>query len=148
KWSKNKYKNYKEIGQGGSGEISLATRKSDEKKVVIKKVSKEGDLFEKIGEFPKEYVIMKSLNHPKIAKVFDIEEDKDNFYIIMEHYAGGDLYSYMDLMEGVPQETVFHIAKQLIAALEWCHTRGVVHRDIKLENIFVKESEDEEGNLN
>jgi len=131
------------IGKGGYGEIIKVKRKTDGKYVAIKKIPKTQRL-EKIGLLPKEYVIMYSLNHPNIAKVYDIEEDDNDFYIIMELYEGGNLNNYLIewWKSNMPPNVVLHIARQLIDAVGYCHNNNLVHRDIKLENILLVNRED------
>jgi serine/threonine protein kinase len=142
-WNSKKYEyQNKEIGEGSFGEVFLATRKEDGKTVAIKKISEEGETYSRIGTLPKEYVIMKGLDRPNIAKVYDIEEDGKYFYLVMEYYEGGNLDEYSrNFNGGVPHNIIFHIARQLISAVKYCHENSVVHRDIKLENIFIKNKE-------
>lgn len=141
KYNESNYKSFKEIGEGYYGPVDKAIRKSDGKTVAIKRIYKEDDI-RKIGTLPIEYVIMKDLDHPNIAKILDIEEDDEYFYIIMEFYPGGDLSYYVeDYKNGLSRQQVLHIARQLIDAVDYCHNHDVVHRDIKLENIFLIKKE-------
>jgi len=134
-----KYKLHYKIGEeSGYCEIILGSRKSDGKLVTIKKIPKSGR-FDKIGLLPKEYVVMRDLDHPNVNKVYDLEEDKDYFYIIMKYYEAGDLNSFLvdNYDHGLPPVMVLHIAKQLVNAVVYCHQRSVVHRDINIENILI-----------
>lgn len=147
KWNASKYA---DLDFDEDTNMLYGIRKADDLQVAIKKISKDGRASENIGSFPKEYVIMNSLHHPNIATIYGIEEDERNFYIVIEFYSEGDLDTYMNNFEYLPHETVFHIAKQIVSALKYCHERNVVHRDIKLENIFVRgdpEREEDEVDL-
>ena len=137
KYSKSNYTSMKAIGEGSFGEVVLATRISDGRKIAIKKVNKKDQMFQKIGMLPKEFVIMKDLHHHGVAKVLDLEEDSTYFYIIMKYYEGGDIHEWLEEYDtGAPARLVLHIARQLIDAVGYCHDRNVVHRDIKLENLL------------
>jgi serine/threonine protein kinase len=140
-FNKSNYGQLLRIGAGTYGEVVKGKRKSDGKMVAIKKISKDDKTLDKIGILPKEYVVMKDLDHPKIAKVYNIEEDDDYFYIIMKLYQGGSVHDFLDKYEiGLPPFMVLHIARQLIDAVGYCHQHNVTHGDIKLDNIFISNS--------
>lgn len=146
KYDTDNYENMKEIGEGSFGVVYRAERKKDGKTVVIKKISKDVEETMRdtmmIGPLPKEYVIMRGLDHPNILKVYNLEEDDKNFYMVTDYYSGGDLHSFMDDYDNLSLEMALHFTKQLLDALEYCHDRSIVHRDIKLENILVDKSGD------
>jgi calcium-dependent protein kinase len=137
KWNVLQYSTIKQIGTGTFGEIILVNRKRDNAKLAIKRIAKISNV-EKIGALPKEYVIMRELrDHPNIAQVYGIEEDNEYFYIIMEYYEGGDLFSYVN-NKRLSEQAIFHVIRQLVSTVKYCHIHNVTHRDIKLENIFIR----------
>lgn len=146
KYNPDNYENMKKIGKGAFGVVYRAERKKDGKTIVIKKISKNVEETMKdtmmIGPLPKEYVIMRGLDHPNILKVYNLEEDNENFYMVTDYYSGGDLHGFMDDYERLSLEMALHFTKQLLDALEYCHDRNIYHRDIKLENILVDKSGD------
>lgn len=140
RYDENKYENIVEIGEGSFATAYRANRKKDGKQIVIKKMSKilEDEMKNTmmIGPLPKEYVIMRGLNHPNILKVYGLQEDDGNFYMITDYYDGGDLQSYIDVHNDVELDVAINIMRHILDALEYCHDRNICHRDIKLENIL------------
>ena len=136
-FKKSDYIKCKHVGEGAYGEISLCRRKSDDKKIVIKKFEKESDFVSKIGLLPKEYVIMKRLKHPNIAEVYDLKEDKYYFYMTMKQYYKS-LAEFMDDYDYLDTEPAIKLFENMVNGVEYCHKNGVIHRDIKLENIMLE----------
>lgn len=71
--------------------------------------------------------------------MLDLFEDHKNFYIVLEYMAGGDLFDYLDRRDFLISEArAKEIAKQLLSAVTYLHSLGVVHRDLKIENIMME----------
>uniref|UniRef100_A0ACD5YHN6 Uncharacterized protein n=1 Tax=Avena sativa TaxID=4498 RepID=A0ACD5YHN6_AVESA len=90
----------------------------------------------------REISAMRLLKHPNVLKLFEVMATKSKIYFVLEHAKGGELFSKIArgrLNEHVARK-YFH---QLISAMDYCHSRGVYHRDLKLENLLL----DEDGNL-
>lgn len=86
----------------------------------------------------REVVIMKLLDHPNIVRLYDVWENRAELYLIMENVDGGELFHYITNHRGrLPEHTVVHLFRQIIAALTHCHERNIFHRDIKPENILL-----------
>ncbi|PSN69091.1 Pkinase-domain-containing protein [Corynespora cassiicola Philippines] len=85
----------------------------------------------------REIVIMKLLDHRNIVRLYDIWENRDELYLIMEYVEGGELFGYIDSHTGLPEMTVVHLFRQIIAALQYCHRINIHHRDLKPENILL-----------
>lgn len=81
--------------------------------------------------------------HIYIAQLYECVETPNFVYIIMEHCAGGSLLDHVRSKKKLPEAEAAQILQQLLFALQYCHAKGVVHRDIKLENILL----DSEGNV-
>lgn len=116
-----------------------AIRKIDNRSLIIKKVVKS---VERIGGYPLEYLIVRSLDHPHIGKFHEIREDKEYFYMIGDYYSGGDLDTFIDKYDydggdGIGLTKFKDFARQIVSALDYCHCRGIVHSDVKLENIVL-----------
>ncbi|KAL1606654.1 serine/threonine-protein kinase gin4 [Paraconiothyrium brasiliense] len=85
----------------------------------------------------REICIMKLLDHPYIVKLFDIWENRNELYLIMEYVEGGELFGYIGEHGGIEEVEVVHIFRQIIAALWYCHRLNIFHRDLKPENILL-----------
>jgi calcium-dependent protein kinase len=133
----NRYQiNMTEIGSGGYGKIFLAKDRQCEGRVVaIKKVL--GLEESTTAKYMREAEIMQDLDHPSICKLFEVYQDGDVLYMVLECLHGGDLFDKIKDSEQqrISEETVADIIKQVACALKYAHARGIAHRDLKPENI-------------
>eukprot|EP00439_Symbiodinium_sp_Y106_P019635 s3830_g2.t1 len=85
--------------------------------------------------------VLKQLDHPNICKLYEVFEDADSIYIVMDLCHGGELFDR--IAEGAlgDEAQVAKLIRQLARALRYCHDRGIIHRDIKPENILFVEVE-------
>ena len=82
--------------------------------------------------------ILKRLDHPNIIKLYDVYEDEKYFFLITELCTGGDLLDYIRESGGGLTETqARQFLVPIVDALNYCHSLGIVHRDIKLENLLI-----------
>jgi serine/threonine-protein kinase len=77
------------------------------------------------------------LSHPNIVTIYDVGEDLDLCYIAMEYLEGEDLEQYTEKVNSLPVRESIDIVSQVCDALDYAHSHGVVHRDIKPGNIMV-----------
>ena len=78
--------------------------------------------------------------HPNIIKLIDLFENQDYYFIVLEYLEGKDLYDYLQSRNYcLPEERVKELTMQMIHAIVYLHSYGIVHRDIKLENIMMTE---------
>lgn len=83
---------------------------------------------------------MKMCQHPNIIKLLDIFENSDNYFIVIEYMEGKDLFDYIQKRSFILTETrVKQLVCQLIIATRYIHDFGIVHRDLKLENIMMSD---------
>ncbi len=133
-----------ELGRGGMGVVYQALDPLIERRVAIKTVSKHllatqgtQDAEAMMQRFKREAQAAGRLTHPNIVAVYDYGETDDIAYIAMEHVAGQGLDEVMRSGKALPSSQAHGIATQLLDALQFAHTLGVVHRDIKPANLII-----------
>ena len=97
---------------------------------------------EKLKKVKLEVKILSTFSHPHIMHVYELIESQDGIYIVMEYIPGGELYDSLISRERYTEHEARTLFQQLLYALQYCHAHGVVHRDIKLENIMLDEHGD------
>lgn len=139
---KSKYTvNAKPLGKGSFGKVVLASHNCDPSiKVAIKTISKkklDQDMTQKVMN---EIRIVQNLDHPNIVTYLETYESSKHIYQVMEYCQGGDLLDYLSQTseECLPEFQVRGIMKKLFLGINHWHLHGVVHRDLKLENILCK----------
>ena len=108
--------------------------------VAIKTASKKDAV--SFGRLKNEIECMDIIAHPNIITVLDVVEDEENISIVMPYGAAGDLYHYLLTCGPLPLSIVKRIFNQLISAVHHCHSLGIIHQDIKLENIILDRNHD------
>ena len=123
-----------EIGRGGFGVVYAAKRKSDGVEVAIKKVSKDVDTL----TVPLEVALMQRVNDvPGVIKLITYFDTSDKFYVVMERFNCKDLFDFITDQGPMPEHMTRELFMQLVDTVIKCHGKGVVHRDIKDENILI-----------
>lgn len=127
------------ICAGGLGSVRVASHRPTKQERAIKTIKKldiNTDLRFKT-QFFNEVDILKKVSHPNIVKLFEFYEDDRSFHLVTELLKGGDLVSYL-LKEGkLTEQTTAYFFKQLLSAVAYCHSKGIVHRDLKLDHLLL-----------
>ena len=87
----------------------------------------------------REIAVMRLLEHENIVKLFDVWENSNELYLIMEYVDGGELFHYVESRRGLPEDETIYIFRQIVAALLYCHRLHICHRDLKPENILLNQ---------
>ena len=133
-----KYEVKQKIGKGKFGLVKCGINKETNKQVAIKIMAKKNMDKSDLELAKVEIDILKISQHPNIIKLYDIYENENYIYIIMEYCSGGDLLSYFEYYEYQLKETkVCEIIHKLSMAVYFLHSYGIVHRDLKPENILM-----------
>ena len=142
-----KYLKIQELGMGAYSKVFRVENKSTNEVFACKELLKSKIKDQK--KFRNEINIMSECDHPNIIKLIEIYEDKLHYELIMEELNGGSLTERLiekvdDDGETFSEREAATIFKQIISAISYCHGKGIVHRDLKMENvIFI----DTKGNL-
>ena len=133
-----KYEVKQKLGKGKFGLVKAGINKETKKPVAIKIMAKK-NMDKSDMELAKvEIDILKISQHPNIIKLYDVFENENYIYIIMENCSGGDLLSYFEYHEyELPEPKVCEIIHKLSMAVYYLHSYGIVHRDLKPENILM-----------
>jgi serine/threonine protein kinase len=97
---------------------------------------KEGGASERVL---REIVLQSHLDHPNICKLLQVIDTKHEILMVIEHESGGELFEYLSKHTRVTEDIARHWFRQILSALQYCHTHGVVHRDLKPENLLLDE---------
>jgi serine/threonine protein kinase/tetratricopeptide (TPR) repeat protein len=130
----------KQLGAGGMGEVWLANDILLNRPVAIKylKTSQDAPYDETILS---EARMLASLNHPNITLIYDavFDENKNQFYLVMEYVEGKPLSDLIQRWSGpLPLEITLDVAIDILHALQYAHEKGIVHRDIKPDNVIMQ----------
>ena len=133
-----KYEVKQKIGKGKFGLVKLGINKETQKQVAIKIMAKKNMDKSDLELAKTEIDILKISQHPNIIKLYDIYENENYIYIIMEYCSGGDLLSYFEHYQyKLPETKICEIIHKLSMAIYFLHSYGIIHRDLKPENILM-----------
>ncbi|MDA9107320.1 serine/threonine protein kinase [Flavobacteriaceae bacterium] len=133
------YKIIKKIASGGMGDIYLAEHNILENRVAVKSLHSNlvsDEDFRK--RFRKEARTQSRLSHPNIVKLVDFQEREDGLFLIMEYVEGKQLNEYISKVSGpIPEKELIPLFLQILSAIKYAHSKGLIHRDIKPSNILI-----------
>lgn len=125
------------IGGGGMANVYQAKDLLLDRWVAVKVMSESlRDQHEFIQRFIREAKAAGSLSHPNVVSIYDIGREKMTYYMVMEYVEGMSLAEYFFEQESLQMEDVVDIGIQICRGLAHAHRKGIIHRDIKLQNIM------------
>ncbi len=135
----NRYEVFKHIGQGGMADVFLAMDTILNREVAIKILRSElcADPVS-VVRFEREAQAATTLSHTNIVEIYDVGEYKGHRYIVMEYVPGRTLKQVIRSRGSLEPDEAIDIEKQLVSAVSEAHHKGIIHRDIKPQNIIVK----------
>ncbi|KAK0733644.1 hypothetical protein B0T26DRAFT_30934 [Lasiosphaeria miniovina] len=154
----------KTLGEGTSARVRLARHRVSHKLVAIKIVAKSKAYLTQSGSLAnldqmdvrnptsksdgglprmplaieREIAILKLIEHPNIIKLHDIWENRAEIYLVTEYVEKGDMYDFMNWNGPLNEDEAMYYFRQIMSALEYCHSLNICHRDLKPENILLK----------
>ena len=132
------------LGKGKFGLVKLGIHKLTGRKVAIKIINKNGISEKEIQLTKTEIEILKIGQHPNIITLYDVIENEDKIYIIMEYCSGSDLFEYIEKRNfKLPEKRAAEIIRKLSSAIYYLHSFGIIHRDLKPENILMTDDSDD-----
>ncbi|TET78638.1 MAG: hypothetical protein E3J41_04125, partial [Candidatus Cloacimonadota bacterium] len=138
-----RYQIIEELGKGGMGKVYKAQDTDLKEKVALKLIKPEISADKKtIERFQNELKFARKISHRNVCRMYDLNKEEGSHYITMEYVAGEDLKSMIRMMGQLSSGKTIFIAKQVCEGLVEAHRLGVVHRDLKPQNIMI----DKDGN--
>ncbi len=124
------------IGKGAIGEVYKALDTETATTVAIKQIDLHNISQEYINSIATEINLLKKLDHPYIVKYIDFFQTKTHINIILEYVEGGSLQNLVKQNGSLGEYLVFVFVKQILEGLDYLHSQGIIHRDIKGGNLL------------
>ena len=136
----NRYEIIKMIGRGGMADVYLAYDPILKREVAVKVLKSDmADDDTALERFKREAGAVTKLSHPNIVDVYDVGDDGDKHYIVMEYVKGYTLKQLIKKRGPIPYKEAVWMMKQLAGALMEAHRNKVIHRDVKSQNVLIKD---------
>lgn len=128
----------KPISRGAFGRVYLARKRATGDLFAVK-VMRKADLIRKnmVQSARNERNILAMADNPFVVRFFYSFTSRDNLYIVMEYAPGGDLASLLRALGALEEDTARQYAAEVALALEYCHAQGIIHRDVKPDNVLI-----------
>ncbi|XP_038148846.1 serine/threonine-protein kinase MARK1 isoform X6 [Cyprinodon tularosa] len=131
------YRLLKTIGKGNFAKVKLARHVLTGREVAVKIIDKTQLNPTSLQKLFREVRIMKLLNHPNIVKLFEVIETDKTLYLVMEYASGGEVFDYLVAHGRMKEKEARAKFRQIVSAVQYCHQRRIVHRDLKAENLLL-----------
>nr|XP_057905618.1 serine/threonine-protein kinase BRSK2-like isoform X3 [Doryrhamphus excisus] len=133
------YRLEKTLGKGQTGLVKLGVHCITGQKVAIKIVNREKLSESVLMKVEREIAILKLIEHPHVLKLHDVYENNKYLYLVLEHVSGGELFDYLVKKGRLTPKEARKFFRQIISALDFCHSYSICHRDLKPENLLLDE---------
>jgi serine/threonine-protein kinase PpkA len=131
------YRLLKKLGEGGMSQVYLAENAANGEQQVLKLIRMtDDDDGESIQRFIAEYALISQVSHPNVARIYSQGFSEAHAYISMEYFPGGDLRALANT--GVVHDVAIAALIQVAGALSAIHEKGMIHRDMKPDNIMIR----------
>jgi len=139
------YINIKTIGKGSFAKVYLVKRKSDNADMAVKTFDKNAlhNIDKAKASLINEINIMRKLDQENIIKLYEVHENDSFIFLVLELLKGGELFDRIIKKGAYTEKDACTLMKKLLTALDYMHSRGLMHRDLKLENLILKDTEND-----
>ncbi|GFE53502.1 histone kinase [Babesia ovis] len=126
------------LGVGSFGKVRLGIHCETGQKVAVKIIHKDNGMQQgALSRLGREIRAMSGLRHPNVVYVHELIDTPTTLFIVMEYVEGHELFDYISQHVRISEEQVIQLMRQLLAAVDFCHSKMICHRDIKPENIML-----------
>ncbi|KAJ8388311.1 hypothetical protein AAFF_G00134650 [Aldrovandia affinis] len=125
------------LGKGNFAVVKLARHRITKTEVAIKIIDKTQLDAVNLEKIYREVQIMKMLDHPHIIKLYQVMETKNMLYLVTEYAKNGEIFDYLASHGRLSEQEARRKFWQILSAVEYCHNRNIVHRDLKAENLLL-----------
>lgn len=127
------------LGEGEFGKVKMGWKKDGGVQVAIKLIRKEtlGNNPNRLPKIYREIAILRELKHPNIVRLHEMVETERHIGIILEYASGGELFDYILNHRYLNDKSARRLFAQLVSGVGYLHKKGIVHRDLKLENLLL-----------
>ncbi|KAI9853073.1 MAG: hypothetical protein M1838_001574 [Thelocarpon superellum] len=127
------------LGEGEFGKVKMGWKKEGGVQVAIKLIRREslGTNPTRLPKIYREISILRELSHPNIVRLHEMVETERHIGIILEYASGGELFDYILTHRYLKDQAARRLFAQLVSGVGYLHKKGIVHRDLKLENLLL-----------
>uniref|UniRef100_A0A1I7Z5K3 Aurora kinase n=1 Tax=Steinernema glaseri TaxID=37863 RepID=A0A1I7Z5K3_9BILA len=130
------------LGRGKFGTVFLARDRKSKFVVALKVITKKQiEKYSMVSQIGREVSIQYEMRHKNILRLYGYFHDKIRMYIVLEFAGRGNLFDVMKKLKKFPGNRAAFYISQVVSAVQYCHEKGVFHRDLKLENLLLTEKE-------
>ncbi|KAK9454370.1 kinase-like domain-containing protein [Dipodascopsis uninucleata] len=129
------------LGEGEFGKVKLGWRRDGKQpsEVAVKLIKKENipPMSNREAKFQREIIVLRHLRHPNIVRLQEIIQNEKYIGIVLEYASGGELFDHILQNKYLKDSTACRLFAQLVSGVNYLHSKGIVHRDLKLENLLL-----------